>query len=75
MSEQEEVPASEAYEHSEMLLYRALILEEGGQLEEALAYLQESKVGRASCLGKTLNPNSQALNPRLRLPVRHSATP
>ena len=44
---QEEVPASEAYEHSEMLLYRALILEEGGQLEEALAYLQESKVGHS----------------------------
>jgi hypothetical protein len=44
LSEQEEVPPSEAYEHSEMLLYRALILEEGGQLQEALAYLEESKV-------------------------------
>ena len=41
---QEVVPASEAYEHSEMLLYRALILEEGGRAQEALAYLDECKV-------------------------------
>ncbi len=27
----EDVPASEAYEHSELLLYKARILEEGGQ--------------------------------------------
>ena len=26
----EEVPAAEAYEHSELLLYKAAILEEGG---------------------------------------------
>ena len=38
------MPASEAYEHSEMILYRALVLEEGGQTEEALAYLDTSKV-------------------------------
>ena len=38
------MPASEAYEHSEMLLYRALILEEGGQVQEALSYLDECKV-------------------------------
>ncbi|CAL8463644.1 g3178 [Coccomyxa elongata] len=40
---QEEVPPSEAYEHSEMILYRALVLEEGGQTQEALAYLDASK--------------------------------
>ena len=44
MLHQEVVPPSEAYEHSEMLLYRALILEEGGQVQEALAYLDECKV-------------------------------
>lgn len=41
---QEEVPPSEAYEHSEMILYRALVLEEGGQVKEALEYLDSSKV-------------------------------
>jgi hypothetical protein len=42
------VPPSEAYEHSEMILYRALVLEEGGQIQEALAYLDTSKVGPES---------------------------
>lgn len=41
---QEEVPPAEAYEHSEMILYRALILEEGAQFEEAFSYLEASKV-------------------------------
>lgn len=39
-----EVPASEAYEHSEMLLYAATVLAEGGKAEEALTYLEKRKV-------------------------------
>ncbi|KAG2432388.1 hypothetical protein HYH02_012960 [Chlamydomonas schloesseri] len=39
----EEVPAGEAYEHSEMLLYAAQVLAEGGKPEEALAYLDKRK--------------------------------
>jgi hypothetical protein len=38
------VPATEVYEHSEMILYRAMILEEGGQFKQALSYLEASKV-------------------------------
>ncbi|GIL62302.1 hypothetical protein Vafri_16585 [Volvox africanus] len=39
----DEVPASEAYEHSEMLMYAATVLAEGGKPEEALAYLEKRK--------------------------------
>ena len=35
-----EPPASEAYEHSEMILYKLQLLEEGGSVEAALALLQ-----------------------------------
>jgi len=41
----EEVPASEAYEHSEMLLYKATILAEAGKLAEALAVLDTAAAG------------------------------
>ena len=41
-STQEEVPKGEEYEHSEMLLYKAMILEEGGQYAEALSQLERS---------------------------------
>lgn len=43
------MPPSEAYEHSEMILYRAVVLEEGGQTQEALAYLDASKVSAETC--------------------------
>ncbi|KAF8055089.1 NAA15 [Scenedesmus sp. PABB004] len=36
----DEVPASEAYEHSEMLAYKASVLAEGGQPEAALSLLE-----------------------------------
>lgn len=39
----EEVSASEAYEHSEMLLYKATILVEGGKLADALEVLEKNK--------------------------------
>ena len=39
---------AEAYEHSEMLLYKATLLEEGGKPAEALEQLDASKV-RANC--------------------------
>ncbi|KAG2502223.1 hypothetical protein HYH03_000709 [Edaphochlamys debaryana] len=39
----DEVPASEAYEHSEMLLFAATVLGAGGKPEEALAYLDKRK--------------------------------
>ncbi|KAG2439621.1 hypothetical protein HXX76_004973 [Chlamydomonas incerta] len=39
----DEVPAGEAYEHSEMLLYAGQVLAEGGRPEEALAYLDKRK--------------------------------
>lgn len=38
-----EVPAGDEYEHSEMLLYKATILEEDGKLAEAAAFLEASK--------------------------------
>mmetsp|Transcript_31747 Transcript_31747/g.90154 ORF Transcript_31747/g.90154 Transcript_31747/m.90154 type:complete len:895 (+) Transcript_31747:199-2883(+) len=38
----EEVPASEAYEHSEMLLYKATILEEAGKFEDSLKVLDSA---------------------------------
>lgn len=42
-----DVPASEKYEHSEMLLYRTSILEEEGQAAAALAGLEKEKGVRA----------------------------
>ncbi|KAL4451836.1 hypothetical protein ABPG75_007498 [Micractinium tetrahymenae] len=38
--EDEGASSGEAYEHSELLLYKALVLEEGGMHEEALAVLE-----------------------------------
>ena len=40
---QEGVPSGEEYEHSEMLLYKVQVLEEGGMLAEALRCLGSSK--------------------------------
>lgn len=40
---QEGVPAGEEYEHSEMLLYKAQVLEEAGRFEEALQCLVSSR--------------------------------
>lgn len=40
----EETPASEGYEHSEMLLYKARLLDEGGQSREAIELLGSSQV-------------------------------
>jgi peptide alpha-N-acetyltransferase len=41
---QDEVPASEAYEHSELLMYKAQVLAEGGQQAAALALLDAEQV-------------------------------
>ena len=41
---QEELTPNEAYEHSEMLLYRAMILNEGGKHNEALTHLDLCQV-------------------------------
>lgn len=43
---QEEVPDNEQYEQSEMVMYKAMILREGGELEQALELLQSKKVRR-----------------------------
>lgn len=40
----DEVPSNEAYEHSEMLLYKAQLLQEAGKHAEAVAVIQEHKV-------------------------------
>eukprot|EP00955_Chlamydomonas_euryale_P088542 364389-Chlamydomonas_euryale.AAC.4 len=34
-----QIPSSEAYEHSEMLMYKSRVLQEGGRLQEALDVL------------------------------------
>jgi len=60
-----EPPASEAYEHSEMILYKLQLLEEGGEAGDALALLQqedsrvvdrvgvrETRVRLLNCLGR-----------------------
>mmetsp|Transcript_486 Transcript_486/g.1020 ORF Transcript_486/g.1020 Transcript_486/m.1020 type:complete len:894 (-) Transcript_486:3118-5799(-) len=39
----DEVPASEAYEHSEMLMYKAQVLSEGGRAQDALGVLDGNK--------------------------------
>ena len=41
-----QVPENEVYEHSEMLLYKALVLEEGGREPAALQLLHEKQVWR-----------------------------
>lgn len=41
---QEEEPASEAYERSELLLYKASVLAEGGKATDALALLDANQV-------------------------------
>lgn len=41
---QEGVPDNEQYEQSEMVMYKAMILREGGDLEQALDLLQTHKV-------------------------------
>lgn len=38
------MPASEAYEHSELLMYKAQVLAEGGQQAAALALLDAEQV-------------------------------
>ncbi|WIA39458.1 hypothetical protein OEZ86_005557 [Tetradesmus obliquus] len=39
----DEVPSSEAYEHSELLAYKAQVLQEGGQPEAALTLLEQQQ--------------------------------
>lgn len=41
---QDEISPSEAYEHSELLTYKAMVLQEGGQLEAALTLLEQQQV-------------------------------
>lgn len=50
-STQEEVPKGEEYEHSEMLLYKVMILEESGQHDAALSELEKSKQDLRDRLG------------------------
>jgi len=38
------IPAGEAYEHSELILYKAMVLTEGGKLSEALELLHTKRV-------------------------------
>ncbi len=45
-----QVPENEAYEHSEMLLYKALVLEEGGREPAALQLLHDKEVQRFTLL-------------------------
>ena len=45
-----QVPENEAYEHSEMLLYKALVLEEGGREPAALQLLHDKEVRRFTLL-------------------------
>ena len=42
MPAQEETPQDD-YETSEMLMYKAMVLEEGGKLEDALVHLADAK--------------------------------
>ena len=44
-----DVISSEAYEHSELLLYKAQVLFEGGSLPDALALLDRCKVRILCC--------------------------
>lgn len=45
---QEETPQDD-YETSEMLMYKAMVLEEGGKLEDALAHLAAAKACLLCC--------------------------
>ena len=45
-----QVPENEAYEHSEMLLYKALVLEEGGREAAALQLLHDKQARRFTLL-------------------------
>jgi hypothetical protein len=54
---QDEVSPSEAYEHSELLAYKAMVLQEGGQAEAALMLLEQQQV---STLCKRLRDCSPA---------------
>ena len=45
-----QVPENEAYEHSEMLLYKALVLEEGAREPAALQMLHDKEVRRFTLL-------------------------
>jgi len=47
----EAVPLGEQYEHSEMLMYKAMILEEGGMLEKAVEHLDASSGAVVDVLG------------------------
>lgn len=46
---QEEVDPKETYEHSEMLLYKAQLLVDAKQLDEALEHLDSSRVRFCPC--------------------------
>ena len=50
-STQEEIPKGEEYEHSEMLLYKVMILEESGNLDAALSELESGKENLRDSLG------------------------
>eukprot|EP00775_Hariotina_reticulata_P004730 gene4730-4980_t len=56
----EEIPANEAHEHSELLAYKALVLQEGGQLQEALNMLEQSKVRKQVINPAALQQHSTA---------------
>lgn len=43
---QDELSPSEAYEHSELLAYKGMVLQEGGQAEAALSLLEQQQVRR-----------------------------
>jgi hypothetical protein len=47
---QDEVTPSEAYEHSELLAYKGMVLQEGRQAEAALALLEQQQVSSAACV-------------------------
>jgi hypothetical protein len=49
---QDEISPSEAYEHSELLAYKAMVLQEGGQAEAALALLEQQQVSKNARCGK-----------------------
>jgi len=58
-----EIPASEKYEHSEMLLYRSSILEEEGKAQVALAELEKKKGVRRQPLAPLRCPCPQSVAP------------
>ncbi len=69
-----EVPASEAYEHSELLLYKASLLDQAGRLDEALTLLDTSKVrARSLASAAALALGGRALPPPPLPPWRAAA--